>query len=330
MADARIRTSRLTMLCLFLGIFIPGPTQAQNVDLGGRAFLDYFYTVSSPSEADEGFHGFTYRRLYLTTDFRLSDDFKGRARLEANDGTTGSKGPVPYVKDLYLTWAYSGDHSATIGVASPPAFGISEDVWGYRSLEKTIMDFQDIVDSRDFGIRFNGPITPGGNVRYAAMLANNSASKPETDPYKRGYAQIEVYPTERLTFVVGADHAGYDDALDSSTRVSGFGGYVSDAFRFGVEGYWSNLVFANENELAGVGLSVFSAVALAPDWELVARIDRAKEETPDADRYETFFLGGVAYAPNEFVRLIPNVWLLKENGSPRDEMLARFTVNVRF
>lgn len=328
--DALRRLSCAAVLYLFLETLVPGLTQAQSVDIGGRAFLDYFYTISSPAEADEGLHGFTYRRLYLTADFQLSDDFRGRARLEANDGTSGPKGPVPFVKDLFLRWAYSGGHSVTLGVASPPAFQVSEGVWGYRSLEKTILDMQDVVSSRDFGIRFDGPVMRVGSVRYAAMLANNSATRPETDPYKRGYVQIAAFPTEHLSFTVGADHAGYEEPRESRTRLSGFGGYAADAFRLGLEGYWSNRFLDIGDEFASVGLSLFGAVRLAPAWELLGRIDRASAELPGADRLTSFFLAGVAYAPNEFVRLIPNIWLFKVDDAADDELLGRFTVDVRF
>ncbi len=323
------RVSYAVVFHLFVGTIISA-AQAQTVDVGGRAFLDYFYIVSSPIEADEGYHGFTYRRLYLTTDFSLSDDFRGRARLEANDGTTGPKGPVPFIKDLFLTWVYSGDHSATLGITPPPAFRVAESVWRYRSLEKTIHDFQGIVSSRDFGIRFDGPISPGGMLRYAAMLSNNSGTQTETDRYKRVYAELAAYPTTRLSFSVGADHAGYDGPIESSTRVSGFAGYTTDVIRLGLEGYWFNVDHDTAIETENIGVSLFGSVNLAPEWEMVGRVDRTRDELPGADRYETFILAGVSYSPNEFVRLIPNVWLFKIDDMPRDEMLGRFTVDVRF
>lgn len=330
MMDALRRLSCVAVLYLLLVTLVPVLTRAQTVDVGGLAYLDYYYTVSSPTEEDEGLHGFTYRRLYLTTDFTLSEDFRGRARLEANEGSSGPSGPVPFVKDLYLTWAYAGEHSATFGVAPPPAFEVSENVWGYRSLEKTILDLQGIVGSRDVGIRFEGPLAWGGRIRYAGMLANNSGTRVESDPYKRAYVQIAAFPTERLAFTVGADHAGYADPLDTGTRFSGFAGYSAEAFRLGLEGYWYRLGFDNDDESESIGLSLFGAVRLAPAWEMVARIDRASEDLPGTDRLETFFLGGVSYAPNAFVRLIPNIWIFKIDESERDEMLARMTVEVTF
>ncbi len=318
------------VLCIFFGVAMPGAGRAQAVDLGAQVFMDYYYNLSSSSEEAEGLHGFTYRRLNLTTDFTLTEEFRGRARLEASDATTGAKGPVPFVKDLSLTWKYVGDHSATIGVTPPPAFELTERIWGYRSLEKTILDFQGIVASRDFGIRFDGPIVSTGIVRYAVMLANNSATSPETDAYKRVYGTLSAHPTETLSFLVGADHAGFGDARKSSTRVSAFAGYASERFRLGAEGFYSALVLENESRFDHVGVSLFGSFRVDPRWELTARVDRSREEMPGDERFDTFVLGGVSYRPNEFVRLIPNVWFYKVDEIDDAEVTGRFTVSVDF
>jgi len=306
------------------------PTTAQSIDLGGRAYLDYFYNVSGPdvdaaSGAEEGLHGFRYRRLYLTTDFTLSEAFTGRARLEADEGTEGR----PVVKDLSLTWAYSGDHSATLGLTPPPAFGVAEEVWGYRSLEKMILDLQGVVSSRDFGLRLDGPITDGGTVRYAAMLANNSTVQPETDKYKRVYGQLRVRPSDPLLFVVGAGHAGYNDEREAGTRLSAFAGYSTGRFRVGLDGYWYRVAMAEGDPRTSVGGSLFGVLQVAPSWELVARLDRSRTTRPGPDRYETFGIGAVAYRPHPNVALIPNLRV----SDPSDavaETTARMTVEVNF
>jgi len=266
----------------------------------------------------------------LTTDFTLSDRFKGRARLEANEGTSGQNGPVPFVKDLYLTWTYTGSHSATFGVTPPPAFETAENVWGYRSLEKTILDFQGIVDSRDFGIRIDGPITSGGLFRYAAMLANNSASRTETDAYKRAYVHLSAHPTDNVVLSIGGDRAGYGDDRTDATRLSGFGGLVFDHIRVGLEGFWSRVTMEDDNEFSHTGLSLFGSVRITRQWEVVARVDRAKEERSGVDLLETFVLAGVSYQPNEFVQLIPNLWVDTIDGADKAEATARFTVFLSF
>lgn len=314
-----------TVLTMFVVMMGGGTVVGQEVDVGGRIYADYFYNVSSPDGAAQDLHGFTYRRLYLTADFRLSEDIEGRARLEANEGTAGPDGPIPYVKDLSLTWTYTGEHRAILGVTPPPAFERSEDVWGYRSLDKTILDLQGIVSSRDFGLRLDGPLTAGGAVRYAIMYANNSGVQPESDSHKRVYGRLEVHPAEQVVFVGGADYAGYPDQRDQGIRLSAFGGYTSDPLRIGLEGYW----YDDETE-ERLGSSLFGRVQVVPAWELVARVDRGLVRRPEGASSETFFVAGVAYQPRPGVSLIPNVRLRSFDGESDPHTRARLTVEASF
>ena len=307
-----------------------GEVRSQTVDVGGRAFVDYFYQLGSPDPASEGLHGFTYRRLYLTADARLSEAFRSRARLEANDGTTGERGPVPYVKDLWIEWSYSGGHTATLGVMKPPAYDRAEDVWRYRSLEKMVLDFQGINTSRDFGIRFDGPATPGAGVRYAFMLANNSAARPETDVYKRGYGLVSFHPHEAVVLYVSADRAGYGDAREGGTRLSAFGGVDGDPARIGMEAFWSELQFVEGAAFRNAGVSLFGAYRLGPQWELVARADFTGERRGTEQVAETFVLAGAAYSPIEQVRIIPNLWMFRSDAAGDLDALGRITVDVSF
>lgn len=321
------------VLVVFLGllVFIGGtPLAAQTIDVGGRAFVDYFYKVSSPEADLEGLHGFTYRRLYLTTDFTLSEDFTGRARLEASDETTGLKGPVPFVKDLSMTWAYSGEHSATVGVTPPPAFEISEGVWGYRSLDKTILDLQGVVSSRDFGLRLDGPLAADGALRYAVMYANNSATRPETDSYKRVYGRLSATPGDRLVFVLGGDYAEYGDQRERGLRLSGFAGYRGYRLRIGLEGFGSSLTRQNARDVEKAGISLFGRIQFGSEWELLGRFDWSSDLAPVSTPVETHLVSGVAYRPQANVAIIPNLRLHNADRLASPDMQARLTLDVSF
>jgi hypothetical protein len=228
-----------------------------------------------------------------------------------------------------LTWGYWGDHEATLGITPPPAFELAEDVWGYRSLEKTILDLEGLVSSRDFGLRFDGPVTDGGTVRYAFMYANNQTVEPETDSYKRVYGLIEVHPTERLSLSVGGDYAGYGDERDHATRLSAFGGYTMDRFRVGLEGYWARLARVDGTVRTDLGGSLFGTVQVASKWEVVARIDRSREAGVGSRQYGTFLLGGVAFQPHPNVWLIPNL-RHRAQGGEGTETTVRGTVRIQF
>jgi hypothetical protein len=86
----------------------------------------------------------------------------------------------------------------------------------------------------------------------------------------------------------------------------------------------------DDNEFSHTGLSLFGSVRITRQWEVVARVDRAKEERSGVDLLETFVLAGVSYQPNEFVQLIPNLWVDTIDGADKAEATARFTVFLSF
>ena len=393
MNAAPIRT--LLGVALLISLFA-GDATGQTVKVGGLAYVDYFYRLGDGDETvlwqkpkddlwdtdrdetiNDALHGFTYRKVYLTTDATISENFKARFRLEANDKHAGSKGPIPFVKDMWVDWNYTGNHSARVGVMPPPVFQLSEHVWGFRSLEKTIIDVQGVNSSRDFGIRFDGPIPiHNGLVRYAVMLANGSGNRAEHDKNKRGYAQISIHPSNKLVFSVGADYGKYlnqfsrDGAVFRSplyreVRASVFGGYEGDVARFGVEaflyelkreeeqtstvrgenetGYIETSTFESRNRL--IGISVFGSIKVNPLVEFVGRLDMTKNdgEFGEIDSSgpvlnETLVVAGVAFTPNEHVRIIPNLWWFgadvqwedRESSGKRKNRMGRVTIEVSF
>ena len=360
MVAAPIRT--LFGITLLISFFA-GDATGQTVKIGGLAYVDYFYRPGDDDKnvlwqrpkdnlwdsgrdetVNDALHGFTYRRLYLTTDAAISERFKARFRLEASDNKVGSGGPVPFVKDMWVDWNYTGAHSARLGVMPPPAFQLSEGVWGFRSLEKTILDVQGVNSSRDFGIRFDGPIPIRNDlVRYAVMLANGNGNRADDDKYKKGYARISIHPSDKLVFSVGADYEKYlDDFIIEGDivisrpyrkmRTSVFGGYEGGIVRFGLEAFLYALKLEEEqtyivrsenadgfietsayeplNRLSGI--SVFGSIRVNPQVEFVGRLDLTKNNGEfgqiDPLLNETFVLAGMAFAPHENIRIIPNLW----------------------
>ena len=317
------------------------PALAQTpIKLSGLAYVDYYYQITAPDDADEGLNGFTYRRLYLTADGKISDAFSARARLEAADSNLGGKGPEPFVKDLYLNWKVGGGHSLRMGVTSPPAFEISERVWGYRSLEKTIVDLNKVVSSRDFGVRANGPLV-GDQVRYGLMVGNNEGVFPEEDKYKRVYGQLEFYPSEHVTAALSANWAGYSGDRENDIAALALLGYVTDTWRLGVEGFYEINTFERLDNATSFGVSLFGDYWFSDDWGVVGRVDRVqREQGLFSDEPETtsaliqndatFGLAAIVYQPHEQVQFMPNVLFAKDDDDDTADLQGRFTLSFEF
>lgn len=306
----------------------------EHIKLSGLAYLDYYYLLNTPAEEDEQANGFDYRRLYLTTDFTLSDDFSGRARLEASSSSTTSEGrPAPFVKDLYVRWknAIGQGHDLTLGISSPPAFAISEGFWGYRSLEKTTLDRNKILSSRDFGLTLSGRFDQEGIVRYALMYGNNNSVSGEDDTHKRLYGQLQLFPSDAFTVTVSGDYAGYSDERDNGYSGAVFAGYQAGAFRAGVEGFTQviNLTGTDEDH-ALVGGTVFLIVPVSRTVEVVLRADRLERNLTGSRSHEDFLIGGVAFSPNGRVHIIPNLAVTKDSVDDEALINGRLTVHVDF
>jgi hypothetical protein len=316
-----------------------GTANAQStVELSGLFYMDYEYILASPDTAREGDNGFRYRRLYLTADYDISEQFSGRARLEAQTSRLTQGRPFAFVKDLWLKWKgiFGGNHDAIFGVQSPPSFTISERWWGYRSLERTIMDRNSIVSSRDFGVQLKGAFSSSSDFGYAVMLGNNSSVIGETDKSKRVYGQLSWLHDDRIAATGGADYAAGPDRNTITTNA--FVAYDAGVVRVGFEGYFRNIdLKSSESNIKVLGGSGWVVARAGEQIEIIGRVDRVERDIPEdldvevsgSDLNETFGILGLAFIPHRNVRFVPNV--LFSQFTDRDaRVVPRITLHADF
>lgn len=321
-----------------LGLAALSSAQAQTpgVEWSGLAYIDYEYLIASDDPDDEGDNTFDYRRIYLSADAALSEAFDARVRLEARGRSTTAQGrPAPFVKDAWVRWQYAeSGHRATLGVQPPPLFEISERVWGYRSLDATLIDRADVRDSRDFGFRLDGPLVAGGDVSYGLMVGNGNGVRPEVggERGKRVYGQLAFTPGDIVRATIGADYTAPGGAdRQSSARASAFVGAVTEAARGGVEAFYVHNEFdaPGLGTQDGVGVSVFGALNLTTQTSLVARYDYLDDDAGQIGEDEHYILGAFVYRPIPAVSLMPNVVVTMPDGED-PAVLGRVTTFVRF
>jgi hypothetical protein len=312
-------------------LILASPSRAQDAfKFSGLLYADYAYTAISPDAAEEGANGFGYRRVYFTADFVQSERFSGRFRLEASDSSENPDGkPAPFVKDLYVRWhgALGEGHDVIMGVSGPPSFEVSEKVWGYRSLLKTIQDLDKIVSSRDMGIAVKGRLNDEGTLRYGLMFANNESVSAENDKHKRVYGQLEFYPIESVSLTLGGDYASLADG--HILNVNAFAGYTSDAWRLGVEGFVSPRSYENvSDELSRTGATVFVVANPTERISAIFRGDRYREEFLGQKATETLLLAGLGLHVDSGVEIIPNVLVQKSSQDDDPLVTGRVTLYV--
>jgi hypothetical protein len=200
--------------------------------LWGYAFGDFTYKPHADSLTRGGSNQYTgiqknrtlfqFRRIYLGYDFNISKKFTAELLLAAEDNFPPGAPPVGsaapgttttmsagnstgdllsnqkftfYIKNMNIRW--KGIWKGTdmiIGEMSTPSFPLlSERVWSYRSIERTISDIRR-TPSYDFGIAFQGTFDPATkNFGYNVMAANGTSDKPDITPYKWFYGDVYAF-----------------------------------------------------------------------------------------------------------------------------------------
>ncbi len=310
--------------------------------LTGLMFGDYYYNFSrdpsfaaaapansAASAAAPGptaMQAFQFRRIYFTYDYELAEQFTTRFRLEVDQGANTSNGKIgSFVKDAYLKWKniFSGS-DLIIGIQPTPSYDVSEAVWGYRSLEKTIMDLRGIVPSRDQGVSLKGKLVGNGSVNYWLMFANNSANSPETDKYKRYYAHVQVKPLTGLQATLNVDYRAAADIRNRYTNTSVnndiltsslFASYgETGKYSIAVEGFLMSTSngYDNGSSLASksaLGISVYGSLNLSSDFVLVGRYDHYDPNTDgnSVGDVRNYIIGGLDWKVAKNVSIIPNI-----------------------
>jgi hypothetical protein len=339
---------------------------AQNEPSGrisGLVYADFFYNVQRDSgsaslpnrvsSGNEDHNGFEIRRMYLTYDHKISSRFNARVRLESDGITLTQNNRIGvFLKDAYLRWKdILPGQDLIFGIQPTPAFEISEGVYGFRSLEKTILDLRGVVSSRDFGISARGRITEG--LGYWVMLGNSSSNSPENDRYKRVYAHLNYVPFKNFVATIYSDlrfRQKTEDPLSPAgellsnnvlTTALFFGYNNPEKYSLGVEGFYQNFnneIYVNQELLdrnAG-GLSLFGSLDLHEKLRFTARYDLYDPAINTDIIYDKrhFYIIGLSYKPDANVQIIPNVVIESyeqpENRSIESAITPRLTLAYNF
>ncbi len=356
------------LFLLIVGVCLVSATALSQATFSGYMFGDYYYNIardtsfnhkapsnsalSSAAPGPKDMQAFQFRRIYFTMDDKISDKFSTRFRLEAdqyaNPGVTSpaagtssdelvSGKVAPFIKEAWVTWKDIFDGSNfTFGLQLTPGFAISEAAWGFRFLEKTIMDQKGLVPAVDLGASLRGKLTSDGTVNYWLMIGNNDASGtiPENNKFKRYYANLQVLPATNLQATAYVDYASAPDilTLDKTGTVGNsisteaiFVGYGKSSLNstaptetnIGAEvfmqqqsnGYTnSSKTLASKN---GLGYWVYGQYYFMPEFGVVARYDNYDPNTGSDNAAKgdsrNYALGGLVFKADKNVFISPNV-----------------------
>ncbi|HVM87669.1 MAG TPA: hypothetical protein VMT76_05740 [Puia sp.] len=188
--------------------------------LWGYVFGDWYYKSHSDSLNRGGNNQYTgipqnrnafqFRRLYLGYDYNISKKFSAEVLLAAEDNfpaynppsstaasgdQLGNSKETFFIKYADIKWKniWKGT-DLVVGEQPTPAFPfITERIWAYRSIERTIADIRR-TPSYDMGIGLRGVFDPKTkNYGYNLLIANGTSDKPASNSFKWLYGDVYAY-----------------------------------------------------------------------------------------------------------------------------------------
>lgn len=126
--------------------------------LWGQTFVDYSYAAQAADASQKGTNGFEFRRIYLGYDQEISEQFTARVLIQADNEDTAKSGAMDFTtQEVYLEWKNVIPQSSIYFDISPtPSIALAEKIWGYRSIEKVILDCNGLVAIDDMGVGIKG------------------------------------------------------------------------------------------------------------------------------------------------------------------------------
>jgi len=302
----------------------------QSGKFNGVLFGDYFYKFDGDSSGSAGQYspynkstqGFMIRRTRLHYEQPFNENFFGNIGVESND-VSKLDGKVSFILyDANFEWKNLVPNSSIIfGLMPTPTFvwGMSEKMWGFRSVEKTIADKNGIGTSVDIGIMLKGNFVKDGKYGYTLLIGNGKGLKPEVSKYLKFYGYVfakfyENFVTEIYgDYQAGANEQyrytvksviGYKDKHNSLTFEPLF------QFRnnfYGIDKPQNPFAFSVNGK---INISRKTDAEETEKVNLFARYDffNPNSNVGNAGYNEHFINAGIDILPFKNFHIIPNIW----------------------
>lgn len=292
--------------------------------ISGYFYLDAYYNVAgdpAQTAGDAGkqsidgngnigkdLNGFLIRRVYFQHDADLSAKFSTRFRLEADSKSFTTDGKISTaVKAAYVqakNVVPRGDFY--MGVLGTPTFENSEELWGYRSVEKTLLDFRGLGSSTDIGVEMKGWFDPGKKIGYSAMIGDGSGQKPETNRYKKFYLSIPTNLVEGLKLEPYVDYEPVAGMHDRATYKL-FAGYQHKGAALGGE-IVDRVNHSPTGNAEPFAYSIFARYQAREELGAFARFDAGQPDTRAANRVDSqLWIAGIDWMAYKDVHILPNL-----------------------
>lgn len=323
----------------FLGASAVCANEGPDVDFGGFFFGDLYHVPSHHTIEGDGASGAVLRRLLLTADGRFSDEWSGRARLEAyHEGAFENYTMTHRILDLGVT-RQLGDHQLSGGLIPTITYDVMEAFWGKRYLVRTAPDIQGIA-ARDVGLKLMGPLPVTAGLSYRVMYGSKATWEADKNPFDKTMGGITWHGSTGFLIDAYVDWESRPGPYDRST-VQFLVGKKTEQYTLGLEYTNQDREEDPDLELA----SLMGVMKLGGPWSVMAQLHRLFKPSVkgndiayipfDPTAKATNLVAGVEYRFNRHFTMSPNiVWTrYSVNASgvkPDDDVHLRLTFYANF
>ena len=263
--------------------------------IDGYAIFDY----SNASGND----GFALNRAYINYSTDISEELFFKIRLDASRPLNNRL--YVFVKNAYVDWKCDNGDKLSMGLIGTNSYGVQEKNWGYRFIEKSVVDKYGMTNTADLGISYSKSF---GKVKSSVQLLNGEGFGYAEENFNQAIYMSVLYGESRLdkndgmNFGLVLNHSPQNDDIDNDL-VGFFGGWSSNGLRLGLE---YNTYETNITEEA---TAMYLNYDIGDDWDVFLRHDiNNLDVDDDVDAVDLTIVGGV-WNPTKGLYLSPNVYL---------------------
>jgi len=339
-----MRKTNLISLAVAAALFAPLAAHADAGDttIGGVIYADFtsIHTTNAGTDVDPNGIGTDVSRAYfivnhqfddiwsanLTTDFNFAS-YKAASTCTVTGGAVGETCTVAtsvttpenqlFIKKAYVQGKFDDLAVLRIGSADMPWIPFAEGVYGYRFVDKTLIDREGFGNSADWGLNLNGA---NGMVNYSISAVNGGGYKNPTRSKTVDFeGRLAVTPVDGLTLAAGfyTGDLGQDTeaneaaatagavAKNTATRTNLLAAWKASGLTVGVEyftakNFSSKLIFHNTTDSEN-GYSVYGSYDLpGTDFGFYGRYDSVKpKKDTETGLKDTYYNGGFAWHANK-------------------------------
>jgi len=273
----------------------------------------------------ENIHGsdnFDINRAYFQYAEDISDELFFKIRFDVGrDADEEDSKLSTYIKNAYIDWNCSWGGKLSMGLIGTNTYGVQENTWGYRFIEKSVLDKYGMTNTADFGIGYSVNF---GNLNVNIQSLNGEGYKnTDADGNQSLYMRL-LYGESSLNKNTGYNlGAVMSTSLGDETEdmVGFFGGLSSDEYRIGFEHNSNSQTFTEEATSLYVSYSLNSNLDMFYRYDINNENADNEETDSDGDGITDFSnedvctsLIGIVWNPTKGLYIAPNV-IIGENDN---------------